>query len=152
MERPTLRVKRLSEHASLPAYQSDGAAGLDIAACLHDVPGMSLTLAPGDIVIVPTGIAVAIPAGFEGQVRARSGLASKHGITLPNSPGTIDSDYRGEVKVPLINLGRKPVTLEHGQRIAQMVIAEVAHVRVEPCDSLESTERGEGGFGSTGLR
>ncbi|MBC7770858.1 MAG: dUTP diphosphatase [Pyrinomonadaceae bacterium] len=150
MERPLLRVKMLSQHAVLPAYQSDGAAGLDLAACLHDVPGKTMTIAPGDIVIVPTGIAAAIPLGFEGQVRARSGLASKHGITLPNSPGTIDSDYRGEIKVPLINLGRKSFTLEHGQRIAQMVISAGAHVRVEPCEELDSTQRGEGGFGSTG--
>lgn len=152
MERPLLRVKLLNNHAVLPAYQSDGAAGLDLAACLHEVDGRAVTIAPGDIVIIPTGLAAAIPVGYEGQVRARSGLASKHGITLPNSPGTIDSDYRGEIKVPLINLGRKPFTLEHGQRIAQMVIAAVAHVRVEPCEELESTQRGEGGFGSTGSR
>jgi len=150
MDRPLLRVRRLHPEATIPAYQTDHAAGLDLAACLAEISGRELVIRPGDIVIVPTGISAAIPEGYEGQVRARSGLASKHGITLPNSPGTIDSDYRGEIKVPLINLGREPFTLAHAQRIAQLVIAPVAHVAIEEVDELDSTRRGVGGFGSTG--
>jgi dUTP pyrophosphatase len=120
---------------------------MDLAAFL---PGGDFALAPGRIVMMRTGIAVAVPPGFEAQVRPRSGLASKYGVTLPNSPGTIDSDYRGEVIVPLINHGREPVTITHGMRIAQMVIAPVARVKVEEAASLDDTARGAGGFGSTG--
>jgi dUTP pyrophosphatase len=149
-----LRILLLDPRAILPAYHSELAAGLDIAAFLPDSPD-GLVLHPmshgGAIVMVRTGWSMAIPAGFEAQVRPRSGLASKHAITLPNAPGTIDADYRGEVKVPLFNLGREPFTLMHGTRIAQMIIAPVAHARIRVVDELDQTVRGGGGFGSTGV-
>jgi dUTP pyrophosphatase len=107
-------------------------------------------LAPGDIAMIPCGFAMAIPHGFEAQVRPRSGLATKHGIGMPNSPGTVDSDYRGEMKVPLVNLGRAAFTVEHGMRIAQMVVAPVARATVRVVEELDGTSRGGGGFGSTG--
>lgn len=129
-------------------YQSDQAAGLDLSACL---PGGSVVIEPGRIAPVPCGIAVAIPPGHEGQVRPRSGLATRHGISMPNTPGTIDSDYRGEVIVPLINHGREAFTVTHGMRIAQMVVAPVTRVEVTMVEDLEQTRRGTGGFGSTGL-
>ena len=109
-----------------------------------------MTLAPGDIAMIPCGFAMAIPHGYEGSVRPRSGLATKHGISMPNAPGTVDSDYRGEMMVPLINLGRAAFTVEHGMRIAQMVIAPVARASVREVDELDGTARGAGGFGSTG--
>lgn len=133
----------------LPAYASAGAAGLDLYAAL-DQP---VVLAPGDRASIPTGIAIALPSGYEGQVRARSGLASKHGIGLVNAPGTIDEDYRGEVRVLLVNLSRDPYTVHPKDRIAQLVIAPVTRVEVQPVESaseLGDTERGAGGFGSTG--
>jgi dUTP pyrophosphatase len=145
---PTVRWKRLNQRATLPAYQSAGAAGLDLAACLAD--GEAVRIEPGQIVLVPTGWALAIPAGFEGQVRARSGLSTKHGIGLPNAPGTIDSDYRGELRVALINLSKVPFEVTHGMRIAQLVIAPVAHAKVLEVAELDDTSRGAGGFGSTG--
>lgn len=148
-QRPTVAWQRLHPQAHLPAYQTDGAAGLDLCACLGE--GERRTLEPGEIVLVPTGWALAIPSGFEGQVRPRSGLATKHGISVPNAPGTIDSDYRGELKVALINLGKQAYTIEHGTRIAQMVIAPVAHARCVEVETLDQTSRGAGGFGSTGL-
>jgi len=144
---PVLRLLRRHPAASLPEYKSAGAAGLDLAACLPDGP---LTLDPGAIVIVPTGWAIAVPPGHEGQVRPRSGLATTHGITVPNAPGTIDADYRGELRVALINLGGKPFVVEHGMRVAQLVIAPVTRVRTEVVASLDETGRGAGGFGSTG--
>ena len=143
---PTLRIKRLNESAHLPTYQTAGAAGMDLHAALEH----PINIGRGDIVPVPLGFAMAIPEGFEAQIRPRSGLASRHGITLPNAPGTIDCDYRGEVIVPLINLGREVFTVEPGMRIAQMVIAPVSRVDVVESDELDSTERGAGGFGSTG--
>ncbi len=109
-----------------------------------------MTLAPGDIAMVPCGFAMAIPHGFEAQVRPRSGLSTKFGISMPNAPGTVDSDYRGEMMVPLINLGRAAFTVEHGMRVAQMVVAPVARALVREVDELDGTERGQGGFGSTG--
>jgi dUTP pyrophosphatase len=109
-----------------------------------------VTLAPGDIRMIPCGFAMAIPHGFEAQVRPRSGLATKHGIGMPNSPGTVDSDYRGEMMVPLVNLGRVPFTVEHGMRVAQMVIAPIARATVRVVTELDGTGRGAGGFGSTG--
>lgn len=133
----------------VPQYKSAEAAGMDLAACL---PGGAVTIVPGGIVKVPTGIAIAVEPGYEGQVRPRSGLASNHGVTLPNTPGTIDSDYRGEVLVPLINLGREPFVVEHGARIAQLVIAPVSRATIIEVDVLDATERGAGGFGSTGVR
>jgi dUTP pyrophosphatase len=146
MSHPTVRFKRLHAGAQLPAYQSAEAAGMDLHACL-DAP---LTLQPGDLVRVPLGWIMAIPSGFEGQVRPRSGLAAKHGITVPNAPGTIDSDYRGEAVVALINLGRVAFTVEHGMRVAQLVVAPVARVAVHEVSELDETARGGGGFGSTG--
>jgi dUTP pyrophosphatase len=146
MHSPQVSFRRLSSSAHVPAYQSDGAAGLDLHAALN----APMTLEPGAIAIVPTGLALAIPVGFEGQVRPRSGLATKHGITVPNAPGTIDSDYRGELKVALINLGRAPFVVEHGMRVAQLVIAPVSRATLVECDDLGDTARGAGGFGSTG--
>ncbi len=139
-------VKRLEhfEGLELPAYATDGAAGMDVLAA-EDV-----TLAPGQRHAVATGLAVAIPHGFEIQVRPRSGLALKHGISVPNTPGTIDSDYRGEVKVILINHGTEEFSIVRGDRIAQLVLAPVTRASWLPVDELDETQRGEGGFGSTG--
>ena len=146
MSAPILRFKRLDSRAVVPAYQSEQASGLD----LHAVLDEPLKLFAGEITMVPCGFAMSIPAGWEAQVRPRSGLATKHGISMPNTPGTIDADYRGEVKVPLINLGKAPFTIEPAMRIAQMVIAPVARVVVEEVEDLDETDRGGGGFGSTG--
>ncbi|WP_346893011.1 dUTP diphosphatase [uncultured Roseibium sp.] len=145
-----LELKRLAHGADLPlpAYQSDLAAGLDLQAAV-DAP---LVLEPGKRALVPTGLAMAIPAGFEGQVRPRSGLAAKNGITVLNTPGTIDADYRGEVKVILINLGDEAFTIERGSRIAQLVIAPVHQADIVEVEVLSETDRGEGGFGSTGTK
>jgi len=142
-----LKVKRLSPLATLPVYMTDGAAGMDLHAALGDQP---LLLPPGDSALVPTGMAIALPAGHEGQVRPRSGLAVKHGVTVLNAPGTIDEDYRGEVKVALINLGREPLAIEQGMRIAQLIVAPVTRVLVEEVALLEETSRGVVGFGHTG--
>lgn len=144
----TLELKRLDHGRDLPlpAYQSDLAAGLDLLAAV-DTP---LTLAPGERTLVPTGLAMALPAGFEAQVRPRSGLAAKHGVTVLNTPGTIDADYRGEVKVILVNLGQEPFEIVRGERIAQMVVAPVLQAHIREVDSLSETARGAGGFGSTG--
>ena len=146
MSHPTVRFKRLHAGAQLPAYQTAEAAGMDLHACLD----ASVTLQPGDLARIPLGWIMAIPSGFEGQVRPRSGLAAKHGITVPNAPGTIDSDYRGEAVVALINLGRTAFIVEHGMRVAQLVVAPVARVAVVEVDGLDETARGGGGFGSTG--
>jgi dUTP pyrophosphatase len=147
---PPLLIKRLDPRATLPRYQTLHAAGMDLAACVPPET-TELVIEPGKIVLVRTGFAMAVPVGYEAQVRPRSGLASKFGVTLPNAPGTIDADYRGEVLVPLINLGSGAFTITHGMRIAQMVIAPVAQVDVVETDQLNDTERGSGGFGSTGL-
>jgi dUTP pyrophosphatase len=130
----------------LPAYVSSGAAGMDLAAALEG----EVALAPGEIQLIPTGLALAIPEGFEGQIRPRSGLALKHGITLINSPGTIDSDYRGEIGLPVINLGPRPYTIRRGERLAQLVIQRIYRANLQETDCLESTERGQGGFGHSG--
>lgn len=148
-ERPTVCFKMLRAAAVVPAYQSEYAAGMDLCACPSD--GRSIKISVGEISLIPCGFSLAIPPGFEGQVRPRSGLATKHGITLPNSPGTIDADYRGEVMVPLINHGRAAYVVEPGMRVAQLVIAPVARVIVEVVDELPPTVRGSGGFGSTGI-
>lgn len=132
----------------LPSYESVGAAGADLRANLTD--RLAVTLAPGERTLVPTGLRVAIPEGFEVQVRPRSGLALKHGLTLPNSPGTIDSDYRGPLGVIVMNAGSEPFVIEHGMRIAQMVVAPVVQAAFEVVDFLDETARGAGGFGSTG--
>ena len=145
-----VRVLQLPHGADLPlpAYQSAHAAGMDLlAAVAADAP---LTLAPGARALVPTGLAIALPPDCEAQVRPRSGLAVKQGVTVLNSPGTIDADYRGEVQVLLINLGQVPVMIERGMRIAQMVVARVAKARLTVAASLDITQRGAGGFGSTG--
>ncbi|MFN4193541.1 MAG: dUTP diphosphatase [Tabrizicola sp.] len=137
----------------LPAYQTAGAAGADLCANFpEDQRDAGLVLAPMGRAICPTGIRVAIPEGYEMQVRPRSGLASKHGITLPNTPGTIDSDYRGPLGVSLINLGTEAYTIRHGDRVAQVIVAPVVQVAFSVVEGLNQTERGAGGFGSTGLR
>ena len=148
MTEPTLALERLPHGSDLPlpAYQTEGSAGLDLVAAL----GAPLTLAPGERTLVPTGLKMAIPSGYEAQIRPRSGLALKHGLTIPNSPGTIDSDYRGEVKVILQNGGQVPFVIERGMRVAQMVIAPVARVELSVVESVDATARGEGGFGHTG--
>jgi len=132
----------------LPAYQSAHAAGLDLLAAVPE--NAPLVLAPGKHAMVPTGLVIALPEGFEAQVRPRSGLAARHGVTVLNAPGTIDADYRGEIQVILINHGAESFTIRRGERIAQMVIAPVVQGRLNPVDSLPDTGRGSGGFGSTG--
>jgi dUTP pyrophosphatase len=131
-----------------PSYRSEQAAGLDLSAALSDHD--PLTLQPGERALIPTGIALEIPEGFEAQVRPRSGLAHKHGVTVLNSPGTIDADYRGEIKVLLINLGNQPVIIRRSDRIAQLVVSPILVVTLERAESLATTGRGSGGFGSTG--
>lgn len=147
----SVNVERLPHGADLPlpAYASAHAAGLDLMAALPaDAP---LVLAPGDWAAVPTGLAIALPEGFEAQVRPRSGLAFKSGVTVLNAPGTVDADYRGEVKVLLVNHGRDPFEVTRGMRIAQMVVAPVTRIKLAEIGKLEETARGVGGFGSTGL-
>lgn len=145
----TVQVRRVRENADLPLpkYQSELAAGLDLLADLD----AELTLAPLERALVPTGLSLAVPAGFEGQVRPRSGLAAKQGVTVLNAPGTIDADYRGEVKVLLVNLSSSAVTLRRGDRIAQLVVAPVAHATLVETANLSETTRGSAGFGSTGV-
>lgn len=146
----TVRVERLphAEALPLPAYETAGSAGMDLRAALaEDAP---ITLAPGARALVPTGLKIALEPGYEAQVRPRSGLALKHGITCLNSPGTIDSDYRGEVGVILINHGQEPFVIRRGERIAQMVIAPYAQAAMTEVEALDDTARGAGGFGSTG--
>ena len=144
----SVQIQRLAHGADLPlpAYQSADAAGFDLSAAVET----DLVLAPGAVALVPTGLAMAIPRGFEGQVRPRSGLAAKNGVTVLNTPGTIDADYRGEVKVILINHGSATFTVTRGMRIAQMIIAPVLQAALIEVGSLDETDRGSGGFGSTG--
>jgi dUTP pyrophosphatase len=137
-----------AEGLPLPAYQTAHAAGLDLLAAVPE--SAPLALAPGKHAMVPTGLAIALPEGFEAQVRPRSGLAAKHGVTVLNSPGTIDADYRGEIQVILINHGTEPFTIRRGERVAQMVIAPVVQATLIPVATLSETDRGSGGFGSTG--
>ncbi len=149
---PALRIARLHLRAIAPKRMSVLAAGLDLYACLEE--GQSVRIEPGERALVPSGWAMAVPAGWEIQVRPRSGLAYRHGITIPNSPGTIDADYRGEVKVILHNSGSESFSVAHGDRVAQLVVAPVALVVpdiVESVEALEASERGSGGFGSTGV-
>ncbi|MEM6995593.1 MAG: dUTP diphosphatase [Myxococcota bacterium] len=145
---PTLAVRRLSPRAELPRRMTAGAAGMDLFACLPE--GESLLLPPGGWRAVPTGVALAIPEGYEGQVRPRSGLAARHGVTVLNAPGTIDADYRGEVAVLLVNHGPEGFAIAHGFRVAQLVLAAVASPPLVEVETLPPTERGAGGFGSTG--
>ena len=146
---PEIRVQKLPhfDGLALPSYATAGAAGMDVEAAVE----ADMVLAPGRRAAVPTGLAMAIPAGFEIQVRPRSGLAQKHGVTVANAPGTIDSDYRGEVKIMLINLGEDDFTITRGMRIAQLVVAPVSLAGLAVADTLETTDRGSGGFGSTGV-
>jgi dUTP pyrophosphatase len=145
-----VRITRLPHGADLPlpSYQSAHAAGLDLIAAVPQ--GAPLTLAPGARALIPTGIAIALPEGHEGQVRPRSGLAARHGLTVLNAPGTIDADYRGELQVLLINLGSEAVDITRGMRIAQLVVAPVARAQLRELPALDQTARGKGGFGSTG--
>jgi len=145
----TLRRLAHAGDLPLPARQSAEAAGFDLAAAVPD--GQAITLAPGARALIPTGFALQLPAGTEGQVRPRSGLALKHGITVLNAPGTIDSDYRGEVKVLLVNHGQDSFTVSRGLRIAQLVITRIEPISLQEVELLDSTERGAGGFGSTGI-
>ena len=146
--RLNIQVLPHGEGLDLPAYKSSGAAGLDLRAAVTE----DVTLKPLQRTLVPTGLKVAIPAGYEGQVRPRSGLALKHGLSIPNSPGTIDSDYRGELGVILINLGSEPFVVQRGMRVAQLVIAAIAQPSIDVVIELDNTERGSGGFGSTGVQ
>ena len=145
-----LKVRHLNperdQDLPIPEYMSPGASGLDLPAAIEG----ELTLAPGEIRLIPTGLAIAIPLGFEGQIRPRSGLALKHGIGLINSPGTIDSDYRGEIGLAVINLGQKPYTLRRGDRLAQLVINKVYQADIQLVDNLDHTDRAGGGFGHSG--
>lgn len=148
--RPPVRVAITREPGCddipLPAYETPHAAGMDLRAA----PPEPITLAPGERLLMPTGIRIALPEGYEAQVRPRSGLAIRHGITMLNSPGTIDADYRGEIRVILINHGSEPFTVHRGDRIAQLIVAPVTRVEWEPVERLDETARGEGGFGHTG--
>jgi len=148
MDRVVLKVKRLDNNPDLPlpSYQSGGSSGLDLRAAV----AKEVTLQPGDIKLIPTGLSISIPEGYEAQIRPRSGLALRYGLGLVNSPGTIDADYRGEVGVIAINWGKKPLTIRRGERIAQVVISKVSRVRVEEVDELDPTKRGKGGFGHSG--
>ena len=141
-------IKRLSKEVSLPKYETKGSSGMDLAANLKT----GIDLKPGETVIVPTGLAVSIPNGFEAQIRPRSGLAAKKKISVLNTPGTIDSDYRGEIKIILINLGKELFTIDKGLRVAQMIICPITKAELEEVDDLNNTDRGDGGFGSTGIK
>ena len=144
-----ISVKRLPHNTDLPLpeYETVQSAGMDLPAAIHS----PMTLSPGEHAMVPTGLAIALPGGYEAQIRPRSGLAARNGVTVLNTPGTIDADYRGEVKVILINLGTKPFEIERGMRIAQMVVAPVTQGKLTEVDDLSDTARGGGGFGSTGV-
>ena len=141
-------IKKLSKNVNLPKYETEGSSGLDLAAHV-DKP---IRIEPGKSIIIPTGISVSIPKNFEIQIRPRSGLAAKNQISILNTPGTIDSDYRGEIKIILINLGKKVFTVEKGSRIAQMVLCPIVKAHVREVENLEETQRGKGGFGSTGAK
>ncbi|MEQ8252613.1 MAG: dUTP diphosphatase [Oceanibaculum nanhaiense] len=141
-----VRILPHGEGLDLPAYQTADSAGLDLVAAVE----AEMVLNPGERALVPTGLAIALPSGYEAQIRPRSGLAFKHGMTVLNSPGTVDADYRGEVKVLMINLGQEPFAVKRGERIAQMVVAPVTQIVWQPVADLDETARGAGGFGSTG--
>ena len=141
-------IKRLSKEISLPKYETAGSSGMDLAANIVD----NINVDPGKTAIIPTGLALSVPKGFEVQIRPRSGLAAKQKISVLNTPGTIDSDYRGEIKVILINLGQKSFIVEKGLRIAQMVVCPVVQGQIKEVEDLNETERGKGGFGSTGTK
>ena len=145
-----VRIQRLPHAHSLPEYATPGSAGLDIAAAVAE--GEPMELQPGARALVPTGLRLAVPEGYEAQIRPRSGLALRHGLMLPNSPGTIDSDYRGELQIVVMNAGSEPIRIERGMKIAQLLLMPVPRVAWRECAELDETERGEGGFGSTGTR
>ena len=144
----TMKIRKIKDGATLPAYQTEHAAGMDIHACIEQ----PMTVQPLERMMVPTGLSLELPAGYEAQIRARSGLSIKHGITMVNGIGTIDGDYRGEVGVLVINLGQEPFVIEPNMRIAQMVVARYERVVWEETDELSETLRGDGGYGSTGIR
>lgn len=150
MERITVKIRRLDEGIGipLPSYESDGSSGIDLRAAIKD----QVMLKSGEIKLIPTGLAVSIPRGYEGQIRPRSGLALKYGIGVANSPGTIDSDYRGEIGIIVINWGKRSFTIRRGDRIAQMVVTKVCWADIIEVDDLDSTPRGEGGFGHSGIK
>ena len=141
-------IKRLSKEVHLPKYETNGSSGMDLAANINSI----INIEPGNIAIIPTGLALSIPKGFEVQIRPRSGLAAKQKISVLNTPGTIDADYRGEIKVILINLGQESFKVEKGLRIAQMVVCPVVQAQLKEVDDLDETERDKGGFGSTGTK
>tara|TARA_B100000963_G_scaffold318275_1_gene299268 strand:- start:299 stop:739 length:441 start_codon:yes stop_codon:yes gene_type:complete len=141
-------IKRLSDKVILPKYETEGSSGMDLAAITNE----SIEIKPGSTAIIPTGLAVSIPKNFEIQIRPRSGLAAKYQISVLNTPGTVDADYRGELKVILINLGTKSVIIKNGDRIAQMVLCPIVKAKLKEVKTLEDTKRGSGGFGSTGTR
>ena len=141
-------IKRLSKEVSLPKYETSGSSGMDLAANID----ANINIDPGKTAIIPTGLTLSIPKGFEVQIRPRSGLAAKKKISVLNTPGTIDADYRGEIKVILINLGEEPFKVEKGLRIAQMVVCPIVQAQLKEVDDLSETERGKGGFGSTGTK
>ena len=141
-------IKRLSKEVFLPKYETNGSSGMDLAANINSI----INIEPGNTAIIPTGLALSIPKGFEVQIRPRSGLAAKQKISVLNTPGTIDADYRGEIKVILINLGQESFKVEKGLRIAQMVVCPVVQAQLKEVDDLNETERGKGGFGSTGTK
>jgi dUTP pyrophosphatase len=148
MDTIIVKVKRLGNNADLPlpSYQSDGSSGLDLRAAVNK----DFTLQPGDIKLIPTGLSISLPEGYEAQIRPRSGLALRYGLGFVNAPGTIDADYRGEIGVIAINWGKKALTIKRGERIAQMVIHTVSRAIVEEVNELDTTQRGEGGFGHSG--
>jgi dUTP pyrophosphatase len=148
MDTIIVKFKRLGNNTDLPlpSYQSDGSSGLDLHAAVNE----DLTLEPGDIKLIPTGLSISLPEGYEAQIRPRSGLALNHGLGFVNAPGTIDADYRGEIGIIAINLGKKPLTIERGERIAQMVIHTVSRAIVKEVNELDATKRGDGGFGHSG--
>ena len=143
-----IHIKKLSSSVSIPRYETPGSSGMDIAAHIKD----NIIINPGEKALIPTGFSMAVPKGFEVQIRPRSGLAVKKNITVLNTPGTIDADYRGEIKVILINLGKEKFIIENGERIAQMVVCPVVQANLEEVSELSETERGSGGFGSTGSK
>jgi len=145
-----IKIKRLDggKDIPLPSYETEGSSGMDLRAAVQE----RVTLNPGEIRLIPTGIAVAVPPGYEAQIRPRSGLALKHGIGMVNSPGTIDSDYRGEIGLVMINWGKEPFTISRGDRIAQMLITRVYRAEIREVDDLDCTSRGEGGFGHSGIK
>jgi len=142
-----VKINKTAEDLLLPRYMSGGSSGMDLYAAVDE----DIVIDPGGFRLIPTGIHLQLPAGYEGQVRPRSGLAAKYGVTVLNTPGTIDSDYRGEIKIILINLGREPFVIKRGDRIAQLVISRYERVELVPAECLEDSERGTGGFGHTGI-